>query len=110
MSAEENPEEVKFSIFPQKMRDQVTKDVQVLNSERIIGYNTYNDILENTKSSFTELEDNSDFYNVTVNFIVKRKPTNPSGKAVATQHKELQVADYEKAISQVEKSQYDKKL
>lgn len=46
MSAEDKPEEVRFQIMPQDLRDFVTKDVQVLNSERIIGYNTYNNILE----------------------------------------------------------------
>jgi len=46
MSADEKPEEVRFQIMPQDLRDFVTGDVQVLNSERIIGYNTYNNILE----------------------------------------------------------------
>lgn len=46
LSADDKPEDIKFQIMPQDLRDFVTKDVQVLNSERIIGYNTYNNILE----------------------------------------------------------------
>jgi hypothetical protein len=60
--------------MPQDLRDYVTKDVQVLNSERIIGYNTYNNILEQEKGRKSlAIDNNSDFYNVTVNFIMKRK-------------------------------------
>lgn len=45
-SADDKPEDIRFQIMPQDLRDFVTKDVQVLNSERIIGFNTYNNILE----------------------------------------------------------------
>ena len=39
---DQNEEEIKMSIVPTDMRDTVTNEVQVLNSERIIGYNTFN--------------------------------------------------------------------
>ena len=60
-----------FSIVPKNIRDSVQRDIQVLNSERIIGYNTYNNIL--TQDKIDEAMNDSDFYNVTVNFIVQRK-------------------------------------
>jgi len=85
------------------MRDFVTKDVQVLNSERVIGYNTYNNILEQEQgqSQDIQIDSNSDFYNVTVNFIMKRKS---SGKQ-ANQPKELPIQDYENSLNEVEKHQ-----
>jgi len=56
LSADEKPEDIKFQILPQDMRDFVTKDVQVLNSERIIGYNTYNNILEQGTTKASEFD------------------------------------------------------
>ena len=94
MSADEKPEEVKFSILPQDLRDFVTKDVQVLNSERIIGYNTYNNILA---QSHNLNSDNADYYNVTVNFIMKR---STSGKQIT--RKELPIQVYEKSVAEVD--------
>lgn len=38
-----------------------------------MGYNTYNDILTQTRT-FSADDRESDFYNVTVNFVVKRIP------------------------------------
>ena len=38
---DQNEEEIKMSIVPSDLRDTVTNEVQVLNSERIIGYNTF---------------------------------------------------------------------
>ena len=35
--------------MPKNARDSVTKDIQVLNSERIVGYNTYSNILDKEK-------------------------------------------------------------
>lgn len=43
----------------------------MLNSERIIGYNTYSNILDKEKVMATSIED-ADYYNVTVNFVVKK--------------------------------------
>ena len=95
LSADDKPEEVKFSILPQDLRDFVTKDVQVLNSERIIGYNTYNNILEKSKHLNSE---NADYYNVTVNFIMKR---NTAGGKAANAHRELPIQVYEKSVAEV---------
>jgi hypothetical protein len=103
MSADEKPEEVRFQIMPQDLRDFVTKDVQVLNSERIIGYNTYNNILEQEQGKKdSNIDNNSDFYNVTVNFIMKRKSGSKQDIQVP---KELPIAVYENSINEVEKHQ-----
>ena len=61
---------MEFSIIPKNLRDAVTQDVQVLNSERIIGYSTYSNILERDKMLASM--DDADYYNVTVNLVVKR--------------------------------------
>jgi hypothetical protein len=37
---------MEFTIMPKNIRDGVTDDVQVLNSERIIGYTTYNGLMD----------------------------------------------------------------
>lgn len=68
-----SPEKLEFSISPKSQRDHVAKEVQVLTSDRILGYNTYNGILAGDDKIQASMEDgNSDYYNVTVNFIVKR--------------------------------------
>jgi len=54
------------------IRDQLTS-VEVIDHDRIMGYSTYNDILTQTRS-FDMDDRESDFYNVTVNFVVKRLP------------------------------------
>ena len=64
------PDMMSFSIIPKTMRNSVTKDLQVLNSEHIIGYNTYSMIQKDMSQS--QAMDDSEYYNVTVNFIVKR--------------------------------------
>ena len=51
------------------MSEAVTQDVQVLNSERIVGYNTFNSMADKSKLDI----DDADYYNVTVNMVVKRK-------------------------------------
>ena len=61
---------MEFSIIPKSFKDSVTQDVQVLNSERIIGYSTYSNLLEKDKL-MTNMDD-SDYYNVTLNFVIKR--------------------------------------
>lgn len=97
MSADDKPEEVKISILPQDLRDFVTKDVQVLNSERIIGYNTYNNILAQEHRDINLASDNSDYYNVTVNFIMKRSTTSKSNT-----RKELPIQVYENSVAELE--------
>ena len=58
--------------MPDHYRDSV-KSIDVIDSGKILGFNTYNDIL--TKSRSNDAEDReSDFYNVTVNLVVRRMP------------------------------------
>jgi hypothetical protein len=80
------------------VRDFVTKDVQVLNSERIIGYNTYNNILQRSKEPDTD--QSADFYNVTVNFVMKR--TAPGDKHDRLRPKDLPVSVYESSVNALE--------
>jgi hypothetical protein len=68
-----------FTIIPKSFKDSVTQDVQVLNSERIVGYSTYSNLLEKDKL-MTNMDD-SDYYNVTLNLVVKR-----SSDYAANQH------------------------
>jgi hypothetical protein len=58
-----------FKILPNNYRDGI-KNIEVIDSSKLIGFNTYNDIMNNEKSSLDDSE--SDFYNVTVNLIVRR--------------------------------------
>ena len=69
-------------IMPRNTRDNVAKEVQVLTSEKIIGYNTYSNILDQTQKLQSSMDD-SDYYNVTVNFIVKRNSKYSEEKAHA---------------------------
>ena len=65
-------DKVNFKLVSDSLRDQLAS-VEVIDHDRIMGYSTYNDILTQTKSfSFEDRE--SDYYNVTVNFVVKRLP------------------------------------
>jgi len=74
---------MEFTIIPKSFKDSVTQDVQVLNSERIVGFSTYSNLLERDKL-MTNMDD-SDYYNVTVNLVIKR-----SSDYAANQHqKEL---------------------
>lgn len=61
---------MEFTIIPKSFKDSVTPDVQVLNAERIVGYSTFSNPLERDK--LTTNMDDSDYYNVTVNLVVKR--------------------------------------
>jgi hypothetical protein len=61
---------MEFTIIPKSFKDSVTQDVQVLNAERVIGYSTYSNLLEKDKL-MTNMDD-SDYYNVTINLVVKR--------------------------------------
>lgn len=61
---------MKFTIVPANLRDSVTKDIQVLNSEKMIGYNM---MLGGEKNAMNNMDDaGSDYYNVTVNLVIKR--------------------------------------
>ena len=72
-----------FYILPKDPKNSVAKDIQVLNSERIIGYNTYTSMINGDSASmsgkdglqdksFLQMNDDADYYNVTVNLIVKK--------------------------------------
>jgi hypothetical protein len=66
-----------FYVIPKDKNNGVAKEIQVLNSERIIGYSTYSSMARGDKDaqtdhSFLMTNDDSDYYNVTVNFIVKK--------------------------------------
>jgi hypothetical protein len=57
--------------LPKNLRDSVvTKEVQVLNSEKIIGYTALGG--GSTSDKMSQMMEDSDYYNVTVNLIVKR--------------------------------------
>jgi hypothetical protein len=67
---EESPEQIQLSVIPSNIRDTV-KSVDVVDFSKILGFNTFNDMLTNEKHS--DLEDReSDFYNVTVNLVLRR--------------------------------------
>ena len=72
---DQNEEEIKLSIVPSDMRDTVTNEVQVLNSERIIGYDTFSQVQNQRADKIDAAMEraDSDYYNVTVNFIMMRK-------------------------------------
>lgn len=70
-----------FYVLPKDARNGVAKEIQVLNSERIIGYSTYSSMMQNDNKdsqsadkdhSLLLTNDDSDYYNVTVNLIVKK--------------------------------------
>jgi hypothetical protein len=48
----------------------VASPIQVLSSEKIIGYNTYSGILD--KSKQMSQVDEGDYYNVTLNLVVRK--------------------------------------
>jgi len=64
-------EKLDFTIVPKNYRDQVNA-IDVIDSSKILGFNTYNNILMNNhvKGDFSDSE--SEFYNVTLNLVVKR--------------------------------------
>lgn len=64
---------MKFTIVPANIRDSVTKDIQVVNSEKLIGYNSYAAIAGEGIKPMNNMDDaGSDYYNVTVNLVIKR--------------------------------------
>ena len=69
--------------MPKDLKNGVAKDIQVLNSERIVGYSTYEGMMRSDNSqqsakeglqdrSFLMMNDEAEYYNVTVNFVVKK--------------------------------------
>jgi len=68
----ESPEKILLKILPSTARDSVNS-VDVIDSGKILGFSTYNNIL--TQQKTTDMVDReSDFYNVTVNFVLRRTP------------------------------------
>lgn len=66
----DSPELIQLSVIPSNFRDTV-KSVDVVDSSKILGFNTFNDML--TQEKHSDLEDReSDFYNVTVNLVLRR--------------------------------------
>lgn len=64
---EEEPESLEFTVLPKNAKNGVQKlDMQVISSERIIGYSS--GVVDKSKMLF----DDSDYYNVTVNMVVKK--------------------------------------
>lgn len=61
-----------MSLLASNDRDSISS-IEVLENDRIMGYSTYDNILSQTHS-FSMDDRESDFYNVTVNFVVKRLP------------------------------------
>lgn len=66
----DSPELIQLSVIPSNIRDTV-KSVDIVDSSKILGFNTFNDML--TQEKHSDLEDReSDFYNVTVNLVLRR--------------------------------------
>lgn len=67
-------EKIELDIVPKNYRDMVSA-IDVVESNKILGFNTYNNILLNNhvKGDFSDSE--SEFYNVTLNMVVKRMTT-----------------------------------
>lgn len=62
-----------FQILPQSHRDSINT-VELIDQGRIMGYDTYNSIISHKKNPDALLDDaNSEYYNVTLNFVVKRQ-------------------------------------
>ena len=79
----QEPSSISFMVIPKDEKNGVAKEIQVLNSERIIGYSTYSGMMRNEKdggqndhNSLLLTNDDSDYYNVTVNLIVKKGGSN----------------------------------
>lgn len=76
--------------MPKDQKNAVTKEIQVLNSERIIGYSTYSGMMRGEKEgqqdhSLLMTNDDADYYNVTVNLIVKKGGAVQSEPALTIQ-------------------------
>lgn len=62
-----------FQILPQSHRDSINT-IELIDQGRIMGYDTYNSIMSHKKSPDSLIDDaNSEYYNVTLNFVVKRQ-------------------------------------
>ena len=66
------PERLSFKLLPNNYRDSLNS-LEVIDHEKIQGYSIYNNILTQTRTDSVE-DRESDYYNVTVNFVVKRLP------------------------------------
>ena len=65
-----NPDNLSFRIVPNGIRDQVNS-IDVIDNQKILGFSTYNNLLtDGAKHDITDSD--ADFYNVTVNMVVKR--------------------------------------
>jgi len=65
-----NPENLQFRIVPNSNRDMVNS-VDVIDNQKILGFSTYNNLLtDGAKHDITDSD--ADYYNVTVNLVVKR--------------------------------------
>ena len=65
-----NPENLQFRIVPNSNRDLVNS-VDVIDNQKILGFSTYNNLLtDGAKHDITDSD--ADYYNVTVNLVVKR--------------------------------------
>ena len=65
-----NPENLQFKIVPSNNRDQVNS-IDVIDNQKILGFSTYNNLLtDGAKHDITDSD--ADYYNVTVNLVVKR--------------------------------------
>jgi hypothetical protein len=63
---EEEPESLEFTVIPKNTKNGVTSDMQVVSSERLIGYNS--GAVDKNKMIF----DDSEYYKVNVNMVVKK--------------------------------------
>jgi len=60
---------LEFEVFPKNSQNSVEKGINVLSQEKIMGYQNYLNSIHD--KSLMQVDD-SDFYNVTVNMIVKK--------------------------------------
>ena len=79
-----DPSTISFYVLPKDQKNGVAKEIQVLNSERIIGYSTAAGMIQHDKDGLSDHDhsllmtnDDSDYYNVTVNLIVKKGGAAP---------------------------------
>ena len=65
-----NPENLQFRVVPNSNRDMVNS-IDVIDNQKILGFSTYNNLLtDGAKHDITDSD--ADYYNVTVNLVVKR--------------------------------------
>jgi len=63
------PELLEFEIIPKNVQNGVEKGINVLSQEKIMGYQNYLNSIHD--KSLLQVDD-SEFYNVTVNMVVKK--------------------------------------